>query len=196
MDLTGQKLGKYEILEKLGQGGMAQVYKARQPLIERFVAIKVMQTHLTDSEQFVNKFLREAQRLGQLRHPNIVSILDFDIVEGTHFLVMDFVSGSSLGEYLEMRKSLSPAEALSISSQIASALQYAHVKGVVHCDLKPANVMFQDATFQADDHGRASSRVIAWLRGDRRGARRTKPRPGRRRHPKPEARGAPECAAP
>ncbi len=148
MDLTGQKLGKYEILEKLGQGGMAQVYKARQPLIERFVAIKVMQTHLTDSEQFVNKFLREAQRLGQLRHPNIVSILDFDIVEGTHFLVMDFVSGSSLGEYLEMRKSLSPAEALSISSQIASALQYAHVKGVVHCDLKPANVMFQDATFQ------------------------------------------------
>ncbi len=112
MDLTGQKLGKYEILEKLGQGGMAQVYKARQPLIERFVAIKVMQTHLTDLEQFVNKFLREAQRLGQLRHPNIVSILDFDIMEGTHFLVMDFVSGSSLGEYLEMRKSLSPAEAL------------------------------------------------------------------------------------
>lgn len=148
MDLTGQKLGKYELLEKLGQGGMAQVYKARQPLIERLVAIKVMQTHLTDSEQFVNRFLREAQRLGQLRHPNIVSILDFDIVDGTHFLVMDFVSGSSLSAYLEMRNSLSPSEALMLSSQIASALQYAHVKGVVHCDLKPANVMFLDSTYQ------------------------------------------------
>src|SRR4030067_3315578 len=148
MDLTGQKLGKYELLEKLGQGGMAQVYKARQPLIESIVAIKVMQTHLTESEQFVNRFLREAQRLGQLRHPNIVSILDFDIVDGTHFLVMDFVSGSSLDASLEMRKTLTPMEALRISSQIANALQYAHVKGVVHCDLKPANVMFSDATYQ------------------------------------------------
>lgn len=148
MDLTGQKLGKYELLEKLGQGGMAQVYKARQPLIERFVAIKVMLTNLIDSEQFVSRFLREAQRLGQLRHPNIVSILDFDIVEGTHFLVMDFVSGPSLATYLDMRKSLLPVEALKISSQITSALQYAHGKGVVHCDLKPANVMFQDETHQ------------------------------------------------
>ncbi|MEW5870667.1 MAG: serine/threonine-protein kinase [Chloroflexota bacterium] len=148
MDLVGQKLGKYELLEKLGQGGMAQVYKARQPMIERMVAIKVMQTHLADSPKFVERFMREAQRLGQLRHPNIVSVMDFDIVGETHYLVMDFISGPSLEMYLERRRPLPPEEALRLTSQIVRALQYAHEQGVVHNDLKPANVMFQDNTAQ------------------------------------------------
>jgi tRNA A-37 threonylcarbamoyl transferase component Bud32 len=148
MDLTGKKLGKYELIEPLGQGGMAQVYKARQPLIERFVAVKVMQPFLADSEQFVSRFMREAQRLGQLRHPNIVSVIDFDIVDGTHFLVMDYVGGPSLENYLDERKTLPPREALRISSQIANALDYAHEKGVIHLDLKPANVLFQDKTYK------------------------------------------------
>lgn len=147
MDLEGQKLGKYELIEKLGQGGMAQVYKARQPMIERLVAIKLMQSHLSENKQFVDRFLREAQRLGQLRHPNIVSVIDFDIIENTHFLVMDFVSGPTLQTYLEQRGKLPLGEALRLASQIASALQYAHEKGVIHCDLKPPNVMFQDMTY-------------------------------------------------
>lgn len=147
MSVTGNLLGKYEIIGQLGQGGMAQVFKARQPHIERLVAIKVMASHLSGDQLFVEKFRREAQRLGQLRHPNIVSVLDFDIVDDTHFLVMDYVAGPTLGEYLESRRKLPLEEALRITSQIADALNYAHEKGVFHCDLKPANVMFLDQTY-------------------------------------------------
>lgn len=147
MSVSGNLLGKYEIIGQLGQGGMAQVFKARQPHIERLVAIKVMASHLSGDQLFVEKFRREAQRLGQLRHPNIVSVLDFDIVDDTHFLVMDYVAGPTLGEYLENRGKLPLEDALRITSQIADALNYAHEKGVFHCDLKPANVMFLDQTY-------------------------------------------------
>jgi len=144
MDLSGQKLGKYDLLEKLGQGGMAEVYKARQPTIERLVAIKVLLGQLAESSQFVERFKREAQRLGQMRHPNIVSVLDFDVDRGVNFLVMDYVSGPTLRIYLDQRRTLAPIEALRIASQITDALGYAHARGIIHCDMKPANVMFLD----------------------------------------------------
>lgn len=144
MDLTGKSLGKYTLLEKLGHGGMAEVYKARQALIERLVAVKVMLPELAHSEEFVQRFHREAQRLGALRHPNIVSVLDFDILDGVNFLVMDYVSGPTLRKYLNTRRRLSLHETLIITRQILEALQYAHEKGVIHCDLNPGNVMFLD----------------------------------------------------
>jgi serine/threonine protein kinase/anti-sigma-K factor RskA len=146
MDFTGRKLGKYEMIEMLGQGGMAQVYKARQPLIDRLVAIMVMLQYLESSTKFLERFLQEAQRLGKLRHPNIVSVLDFDNLDGTQFIVMDYISGPSLRSYLTQKVRLPPQEALRIAIQILDALQYAHERGVVHCDLNPANVMFQDET--------------------------------------------------
>lgn len=148
MDMTGKNLGKYVLLERLGKGGMAEVYKARQPLIERLVAIKVMLPDLAASPQFVERFRREAQRMGQLRHPNIVSVLDFDIIDGTNFLVMDYVEGMALRQHLARKQRLSPEETLRIAAQVLDALQYAHERGVVHCDLSPGNVMFSDDTCQ------------------------------------------------
>lgn len=153
---TPQTLGKYQLLARLGQGGMAQVYRARQPVIERDVAIKVLHPHLAGDDNFVERFKREARGLGQLRHPHIVSVIDFDTVtqpgagpaEADHYLVMDFIAGPTLAEVLREQGPLPLAEALLIGEQIADALAYAHQQGVIHRDVKPGNIMFRDAARQ------------------------------------------------
>lgn len=154
---TAQTLGKYQLFERLGQGGMAQVYRARQPVIERDVAIKVLHPHLAGRDNFVERFKREARGLGQLRHPNIVSVIDFDTAlqsgitpdEEIYYLVMDFIAGPTLADLLRARGPLPLAETLLIGEQIADALAYAHQQGVIHRDVKPGNIMFRDGDHSA-----------------------------------------------
>lgn len=148
MDRTGQTLGKYELIRRLGKGGMAEVYLANQPTIERQVAIKVLHRHLAEDEGFLLRFKREARSLGQLQHPNIVNVIDFDNDDDVYFMVMDYIGGPTLRAYLDEKKILSDAEALSITAQLVEALAYAHQAGAVHRDIKPANVMFTDETYQ------------------------------------------------
>ena len=162
-NLNGRKLGKYELIERLGRGGAAEVYKAFQPGIERFVAIKVLHSHLIDSADFVARFRREARAIGRLQHPNIVRVIDFDLeepgeqVSGDHsnsgdekfyYMVMDHIAGGTLSEYLKAKhkngQAVSVEEALRIGAQLAHALAHAHAQGMIHRDIKPGNIMFTD----------------------------------------------------
>lgn len=144
MNLTGQRLGKYELVKRLGKGGMAEVYQALQPGVERLVAIKVLHPHLSDDEDFVKRFSREAKGIGMLDHPNIVRVIDIGIEADDHYIVLDYVSGGTLREYIEKNGLLPPVEALKIAAQLANAVEYAHQQGIIHRDIKPDNIMFTD----------------------------------------------------
>ena len=148
MDRSGQTLGKYKLIRRLGKGGMAEVYLANQPTIERQVAIKVLHRHLSEDENFIERFKREARSLGQLQHPNIVNIIDFDHAGDVYFMVMDYIGGPTLSDYLDVKNTLDNEHALTILAQLLQGLSYAHQKGAVHRDIKPANVMFTDQSCQ------------------------------------------------
>jgi tRNA A-37 threonylcarbamoyl transferase component Bud32 len=145
-DLTGKTLGKYRIIARLGRGGMAEVYKAYQPGLDRYVAVKVMHSHLSDEEDFVGRFKREASAVANLRHPNIVQVYDFDIETELYYMVMEYIEGPTLKSELKERsikgQIFSNKETARIFSALASAIDYAHGRGMVHRDLKPANIMF------------------------------------------------------
>ncbi|MBZ0303849.1 MAG: protein kinase [Anaerolineae bacterium] len=148
-DLSGQKLGQYELRERLGRGGMADVYKAFQPGLERFVAIKVMLGHLAMDEEFIERFRREARSVGQLRHPHIVNVFDFGIERDVYYMVMEFIRGDNLKAHIARHPDgMSLDDALRVTSQIADALDYAHKAGMIHRDVKPANIMFVDDDLQ------------------------------------------------
>lgn len=132
---------QFEIIEVLGRGGMGLVYKARQPQLDRFVALKILAPELSGDPAFAERFLREAKALAQLSHPNIVSIFDFGKTGECFYLVMEYVDGMSLWELEQRKKSLSPEEAFAIVPRICEALQYAHDEGVVHRDIKPGNIL-------------------------------------------------------
>lgn len=129
-----------EILECLGRGGMGVVYKARQPRLDRLVALKVLAPEREKDPQFAERFAREAKALARLNHPNIVTVHDFGEADGLFYLMMEYVDGLSLRELLRTRK-LASQEALAIVPKICEALQFAHDKGVVHRDIKPENVL-------------------------------------------------------
>lgn len=150
MDRSGQTLGKYKLIRRLGKGGMAEVYLAIQPTIERQVAIKVLHGHLGDEQDFILRFKREARNLGQLQHPYIMRVIDFDFdkEENVYYMVMDYIAGPTLRSYLDEKGALPIEEALTIVAQLVEGLAYAHNKGAVHRDIKPANVMFSDASCQ------------------------------------------------
>jgi serine/threonine protein kinase len=147
--LIGRTIGKYKVVERLGRGGMAEVYKAHQEALDRYVAIKLMHSFLADDQDFLSRFKREARSMAALNHPNIVSVYDFD-VEGkqTYYLVMEFVAGGTLKEKLEalarQGEQLSLAQAIRIVLEIADALSYAHGRGMIHRDIKPANIMLAE----------------------------------------------------
>ena len=145
MDLTGRHLGKYELLERVGKGGMAYVYKAYQPTVDRFVAVKVLHSHLAEDGDFLERFKREAKGLGSLRHPHIVNVIDFDVDDGWYYMVMDFIEGETLETVLDRRGRLPVDEALRLTATLADALAYAHENGRIHRDIKPGNVIFADA---------------------------------------------------
>jgi serine/threonine protein kinase len=129
-----------EILECLGRGGMGVVYKARQPQLDRVVALKILAPERVTEARFADRFLREARALAKLNHPNIVAVHDFGQTGGYFYLVMEFVDGVNLRELLRGGK-LPPAEALAIVPAICDALQYAHDRGIVHRDIKPENIL-------------------------------------------------------
>jgi serine/threonine-protein kinase len=142
-DLTGRQIGQYEILGRIGAGGMATVYRARQMNVGRDVAIKVIESRYADDPQFIQRFRREAQTIAALNHPHILKLFDFGEVEGLIYLVMELQSGGSLAELIH-REELSPERIARITEQIASALDYAHGRGIIHRDLKPQNVLLDE----------------------------------------------------
>jgi predicted Ser/Thr protein kinase len=129
-----------EILELLGQGGMGIVYKARQPRLDRFVALKILPAEAGRAPAFAERFAREARALAKLSHPNIVTVYDFGESDGRFYLLMEFVDGVNLRQLIRERR-LKPEEALKIVPQICEALQYAHEQGIVHRDIKPENIL-------------------------------------------------------
>ena len=129
-----------EILELLGAGGMGAVYKARQPGLDRLVALKILPPGVGRDPAFTERFAREARAMAKLSHPNIVTIHDFGETDGVFFLVMEYVDGVNLRQLLRSGR-MSPREALAIVPQICDALQYAHDQGIVHRDIKPENVL-------------------------------------------------------
>ncbi|MEW5719582.1 MAG: serine/threonine-protein kinase, partial [Chloroflexota bacterium] len=144
-DLTGATLGKYRLIEKLGQGGMAQVYKAYQPDLDRYVAVKILHPHLTGDEEFAARFRREARAIAALEHPHSVRVYDFDADHGLAFIVMEYLSGVGLKARLRdlsSRDEYMPLDEVAhIIGALADALAYAHARGVVHRDIKPSNVL-------------------------------------------------------
>ncbi len=141
--MTGRTLSHFEILDKLGEGGMGVVYKARDTHLGRVVAVKALSlTKVADAERR-KRFVQEARAASALNHPNIVTIHEIFVDSGTDFIVMEFVAGKTLDQLIG-RRGMRVAEALKYSVQIADALAKAHAAGIVHRDLKPANIMIAD----------------------------------------------------
>ncbi|MCD6344011.1 MAG: protein kinase [Anaerolineae bacterium] len=141
--LIGKTLGKYQIVEHLGHGGMAEVYLCQQTNLERQVALKILHPFLAEDAGFVSRFQREARLVAALRHPNIVQVYDFDHNEeyGIYYMVMEYIPGATLKEHLAAGD-VPLKEGVAIVAAIADALDYAHRRGTVHRDVKPANIMF------------------------------------------------------
>ena len=135
----GQQLGPYQIVEEVGRGGMAVVYKAWQPSLKRHVALKVLPHYFQHDPEFVARFQREAQAAAQLSHPHIIPIYDTGQADGLHFIAMEYLEGGSLTQRLAAGP-LGLTEAQLILEQVAEALDYAHQRGFVHRDIKPANI--------------------------------------------------------
>ncbi|HEC34263.1 MAG TPA: hypothetical protein ENI37_06050 [Chloroflexi bacterium] len=146
--MIGETLGKYRIVEHLGHGGMAEVYKAHHPGLDRYVAIKVLHSFLASEENFLARFQREAKAVAGLRHPNIVQVYDFDYDQerSLYYMVMEFIDGPTLkgrlDELAACGERMPLDDAVRIAASVGEALDYAHRRGMVHRDVKPANIMF------------------------------------------------------
>jgi serine/threonine protein kinase len=148
----GKTIGKYKIVSLLGRGGMAEVFKAYQASLDRFVALKLMHNFLAEDPDFFERFAREARNVAALRHPNIIQIHDFDREGASSYMVMEYIEGGTLKERItalaKTGQRMPMEEALKVIREIGSALSYAHKRGMIHRDIKPANVML-------DSNGRA-----------------------------------------
>ncbi len=133
--------GNYEILDKIGQGGMGMVYQARHRRMKRIVALKTLPPAVTQDEAVVARFHREVEAAARLNHANIVTAFDADEAKGVHFLVMEYVDGMDLSRLVKTHGPLSPADAVNYILQAANGLQYAHTQRVIHRDIKPANLL-------------------------------------------------------
>ena len=138
------KLGRYTVVDKLGQGGMGVVLKAQHPRMKRFVALKTVSPKLLQTPELIARFQREVDVAAHLDHPNVVAAYDADQAGSIHFLVMQFIQGEDLASHIKRRGPLSVAEALDCIRQAAEGLSYAHSQGVVHRDIKPSNLMLAD----------------------------------------------------
>jgi serine/threonine-protein kinase len=143
--LEGQTLGKYRVLDALGRGGMAQVYRGYHPQLDRYVAIKVLRADLVEDEKFLKRFRQEAHAVSGLRHANIVQVFDFDAQDDFYYMVMELLEGDTLrarlNEYRLKKQRMPLSEIVQILTDALNGLEYAHSEGVIHRDIKPANIM-------------------------------------------------------
>ncbi|HYT93186.1 MAG TPA: serine/threonine-protein kinase, partial [Gemmataceae bacterium] len=135
------RIANYDVLDKLGVGGMGTVFKARHRRMKRIVALKVLARSLNKDRTFVQRFQREVETIAQLSHPNIVMAYDADEAKAGHFLVMEFVNGPDLATIVQQRGPLSVAEAVDCALQTARGLEYVHARNMIHRDIKPANLL-------------------------------------------------------
>jgi len=143
--LEGRMLGKYQVLEPLGRGGMARVYRAYHPQLDRYVAIKVLRSDLVHDESFFDRFRREAQAVAALRHPNIVQVFDYDVQDHVSYMVLELLEGDSLKtrlhDYRIRDESMPLGEVVRILLEVLDGLAYAHSEGMTHRDIKPGNIL-------------------------------------------------------
>lgn len=145
---------RYELVEKIGGGGMAVVYKAKCRLLNRFVAVKILRQEFTNDEEFVKRFRIEAQAAASLSHPNIVSIYDVGQEDNVHYIVMEYIDGITLKDYIVKRGALNWKEAVNIAAQICSAIEQAHRNHIIHRDIKPHNILLtKDGIAKVTDFG-------------------------------------------
>lgn len=143
--MTGKLLGnRYELMEVIGVGGMAVVYKAKDKLLNRLVAVKILKSEFNDNEQFINKFKRESQAAASLSHNNIVNVFDVGLQDNNHYIVMEYVNGKTLKAYIKEQGKLPWKEALFLIKQIAFALDHAHKNNIIHRDIKPHNILLNE----------------------------------------------------
>lgn len=152
---------RYEIIEKLGSGGMAEVYRAIDRELKRHVAIKVLHTRFGRDSQFIERFRREARAAAGLNHPNVVQVYDWGQQDGIYFIVMELFEGQSLKEAIAERGPLTPQESISVTLQVCAALDYAHEHRVIHRDIKPHNIMISRA-----GHVKVTDFGIAYAQND------------------------------
>ena len=143
-NITGKQLGPYQVIEPLGEGGMAAVYKGYQPGVDRYVALKILPRRLAEDPEFIGRFKQEAKILAQLQHPHILPVFDYGESEGYTYIVMPYVQGGTLADLLHGIP-LPLTQATTIILQIAEALDYAHDKGLIHRDIKPSNVLIDES---------------------------------------------------
>jgi putative two-component system response regulator len=152
--ISGVALGPYQLIERIGRGGMGTVYKAYHPALDRMVAIKVLPEAFSDDSEFSERFLQEARSVARLKHPNILQVFDFDQSDGRSYLVMELVEGGRLSDRLGRPMDL--REVIRLLMPIAGALDYAHAHGIVHRDIKPSNILLHvDGTPVLADFGLA-----------------------------------------
>ncbi len=162
--MVGERLGKFKIIKKIGKGGMGTVYLAVDEILGRYVALKVISQELSQSENIMKRFEVEAIAQARLNHENIISIYSYKVVEGTHFIVMEYVEGKSLKDLLREEGYLDIKKALEIFIGILSAIDYAHKKGVIHRDIKPSNIIVPpDGIPKIGDFGIAKVKGIEGL---------------------------------
>ncbi|MCQ2417548.1 MAG: Stk1 family PASTA domain-containing Ser/Thr kinase [Oscillospiraceae bacterium] len=151
----GKKLdGRYEITERIGEGGMADVYRATDVVDNKTVAVKILKKEFAENEEFLRRFRNESKAIAVLNHPNIVKVFDVGFSERIQFIVMEYIDGFTLNEYMEQEGQLSWKDAVHFITQILRALQHAHSKGIVHRDIKPQNIMMlRDGTIKVMDFG-------------------------------------------
>lgn len=147
---------RYELEELIGGGGMADVYKAKDRLLNRPVAVKILHEAFKQDREFIDKFQREAQAAARLSHPNIVNIYDVGVADGDHYIVMEYVPGRTLKDRIRQEGHLSVSESLRVAREIAEALAHAHANNLVHCDIKPHNILMM-----ADGHAKVADFGIA-----------------------------------
>jgi serine/threonine-protein kinase len=152
---AGNRLGKYVILSEIGRGGMAVVYKAHQPDLDRVVAVKVLFGSMLQ-QRFIERFQAEARALAKMNHPNVIRIFEVGEHAGAHYLVMEYIEGIDLLGYLHQKKP-SFEEVLDIVRQLAEALAYCHQQGIIHRDLKPINILMRGQTPILIDFGLAKA---------------------------------------
>lgn len=158
---------RYEIIEHVGSGGMADVYKARDRLLERVVAVKILHAQLASDEEFLQRFQQEAQGAARLSHPNIVGIYDVGEEQSFHYIVMEYVAGETLKALIQREGPLSVEMSLRIAREIACALSHAHAHHLVHCDIKPHNILVTaDGRVKVADFGIARAITSATMTYD------------------------------